>query len=133
MSPLLQAESVLTELDHARLSRLPAAATSEPLQRLLESADLVPSREVPADVVTMYSQIEVLDVESGERRKLTLCYPADAEPQTGFISVCSPVGLALLGARAGSTVMGEAPGGRRRPMRVEALLFQPEASGDYLT
>ena len=133
MPPLLQGESVLTELDHARLSRLPAAATSEALQRLLESAELVPSREVPADVVTMYSQLWVLDVDSGERRKLTLCYPADAEPQAGFISACSPVGLALLGARVGATVLGEAPGGRRRPMRIEALLFQPEASGDYLT
>ncbi len=82
-------DRTLTELDHVRLAALlrrdqrPASA---PLSELLDSADLVPSREVDADIVTMYSQVELLDAGSGERRKLVVCYPADANAETGFVS-----------------------------------------------
>jgi hypothetical protein len=58
---------------------------------------------VRPDVVTMYSQVLLQDTRSGQRNTLTLCYPADAEPAVGFVSVLSPVGSALLGLRVGST------------------------------
>jgi regulator of nucleoside diphosphate kinase len=86
---------------------------------------------VPADVVTMYSQVLVRDRASAEVSKLTLCYPADAEPDTGFISVLSPMGAALIGRRVGERVRSALPAGQERELVIETLLFQPEASGDY--
>lgn len=133
-------ERVLTELDHTRLSKiaqthpslLPAAVLA-PLQDLLIDAHTVPAREVRSDIVTMYTQMQVCLNGSATRSKVALCYPGDAEPASGFVSVLSPMGLALLGLSAGQTAHWLSPSGDPMAAHIEALLFQPEASGDYVT
>lgn len=134
----LELDRTLTELDHVRIKnlirrdlrdRLPAALTQQ-IEVALDSSAVVPAREVPPDVVTMYSQVMLLDQGSGERTKLALCYPADAEPAAGFISVLSPLGLSLLGLRVGDIARWRTPAGERAAEVLE-ILFQPEASGDY--
>ena len=135
MSALYGGERTLTELDHVRLSSLLRRGTpppeAAPIADLIDGAALVPSREVAPDVVTMYSQVLLVHEPSGTRSKLTLCYPQDAEPESGFVSILSPVGAALLGQRVGSRVHWVTPLGERRKGEIVALLFQPEASGDY--
>lgn len=126
-------ERLLTEIDHARLNKLRGAQLPSELIETLDSLDLVPSREIPPDVVTMYSQVMVEDLESHQRQKLTLCYPEDAEPHLGFISVFSPVGASLLGQRVGATARWYTPNGDACAAEIVSLLFQPEASGDYTT
>ncbi|WP_300654626.1 GreA/GreB family elongation factor [Hydrogenophaga sp.] len=126
-------ERLLTEIDHARLNKLHCAQLPRELIDTLDSLDLVPSREIPPDVVTMYSQVIVEDLDSHQRQKLTLCYPADAEPHLGFISVLSPVGASLLGQRVGATARWRTPNGDACAAEIVSLLFQPEASGDYTT
>ncbi len=126
-------ERTLTELDHVRLTRLLQRQPAEPavIGELLDVAQVVPSRAVGPDVVTMYSQVLLHDAADGTPSKITLCYPADAEPAAGFVSVLSPVGQALLGLRCGELARWITPDGRTHAARIEALLFQPEASGDY--
>ena len=129
---LLLGERTLTELDHARLTKLLDQSPHHPvLEALLESTDVIRSREVPPDIVTMYSQLTLVDTRSGEQRKLTLCYPQDADPASGFVSVLSPVGISLIGLRLGATAKWTLPGGAEGSARVAEILFQPEASGDY--
>lgn len=128
MSTMLTGEVLLTELDFVRLSKL----RHPQLSARLENADLVPSREVPGDVITMNARIDVVD-DSGERQTLTLSYPVNADPGAGRISVCSPLGLGLLGRRAGEEVQWLPPQGQARSLSIRAVLFQPEASGDYTT
>lgn len=129
----LAAERLLTEIDHARLNKLHGVQLPPELIETLDSLDLVPSREIPPDVVTMYSQVMVEDLDSHQRQKLTLCYPDDAEPHLGFISVLSPVGASLLGQRVGATARWRTPNGDACAADIVALLFQPEASGDFTT
>jgi regulator of nucleoside diphosphate kinase len=131
MHETIHGERTLTELDFARLGKLRDGHA--PLAQLLDATDVIPSRDVPADIVTMYSQLELLDLQTRRRQKLTLCYPRDAEPAAGFISVLSPVGLGLLGLRVGSVARWRTPGGEENEAEVSAVLFQPEASGDYTT
>ncbi|OYT99714.1 MAG: transcription elongation factor GreAB [Burkholderiales bacterium PBB1] len=134
-------ERTLTELDHVRLLNLirrdargnGSAAHPGAIEDILENAALVPSREVGPDVVTMYSQVVLQDNRSGQRNTLTLCYPADAEPAIGFVSVLSPVGNALLGLRVGSVARWSTPAGDEKAAEISAILFQPESSGDYAT
>ncbi len=136
MNTTFSADRTLTELDHVRLAALlrrGQQAAARPLTDLLDNADLVPSREIDADIVTMYSQVELVDEATGTPRKLALCYPADANAETGAVSALSPVGAALLGARVGDTVAWQTPDGREHRARVTALHYQPEASGDYAT
>lgn len=133
MHKTLGDERLLTELDFTRLNNLRGGQLPPALADSLDSLDLVPSREVPPDVVTMYSQVIIEDLATGKRQKLTLCYPADAEPHLGFISVLSPVGASLLGQRVGATARWHTPNGDECAAEIAALLFQPEASGDYTT
>lgn len=133
MQKILDSERLLTELDFARLRNLPTGQVSPDLLDTLESLEQVPSQAIPADVVTMYSQVLVADLQTGKQQKLTLCYPADAEPHVGFISVLSPVGASLIGQRVGATARWQTPNGDHCAADILELLFQPEASGDYTT
>ncbi|MFT3956420.1 MAG: GreA/GreB family elongation factor [Piscinibacter sp.] len=136
---VLALERTLTELDHARLLNLArrdrrvdgSPAPRLAIEHVLDACAIVPSRQIAPDVVTMYSQVLLLDRESCQRSKLTLCYPVDAEPAAGFISVLSPVGTSLLGQTVGGVARWSTPAGHERAAEILAVLFQPEASGDY--
>ena len=86
----ISTERTLTELDHVRLTHLlqRQAGLPVPMRRqvgeLLDLAQVVPSREVAPQVVTMYSQVMLRDLQLDTQSKLTLCYPADADPATGL-------------------------------------------------
>ncbi|HEY0885033.1 MAG TPA: GreA/GreB family elongation factor [Ramlibacter sp.] len=123
----------LTALDFARLRKVASSGSQPALDELLDEADVIDSRQVAPDIVTMYAQVEVEDLGARGRQTLVVCYPADAEPARGYISVLSPVGLALLGLPVGAVARWQAPGGGEQAAKVAAILFQPEASGDYVT
>jgi regulator of nucleoside diphosphate kinase len=128
------AERTLTQVDYVRLTRL--ASLSErnaygAVQAQLENSDLVASAAVPATVVTMYTQVLLQGDTGTAPYKVTLCYPDDAEPSQGFISVLSPLGASLLGLRMGDVARWRTPLGGERMARIVEVLFQPEASGDY--
>ncbi len=96
----------------------------------LRRAQVVDSRQIPANVITMNSQALLLDVEENEEMLYTLVFPEDADPVEGKISVLAPIGTAMLGYREGDEFEWETPGGRRK-IRVQKIVFQPEASGDF--
>jgi len=131
MNPFTQTaggERLLTELDHQRLRR--HASSHQALRDLLDNADLLPSARLPVDVVSMNSEVEVLDLGSGRLLRLTLCYPAEAKAEQGRISVLSPVGLSLLGRPVGGEARWQAAHGAIGALRIRALRYQPEAAGD---
>jgi regulator of nucleoside diphosphate kinase len=125
---------VITEIDAARLRDLIAVrARSErdqdhlhELAAELERARIAEPEEVPADVITMHTRIQVLDLVSGERRELTLVLPRESDASAGRISVLAPLGTALLGYRAGDEVEWQMPGGLRR-LRIENVRPPAEA------
>lgn len=135
----LSHERVLTELDHARLvgllTRLTARGYVEAdheAHDLLDMAPTLPGQEAPPDLVTMRTRIQLRD-DAGQERELRLVYPAEADAAHGYISVLSPLGLALLGCREGQTVQWQ---GRDRVVHqgtIVKIVYQPEAAGDYGT
>jgi regulator of nucleoside diphosphate kinase len=100
------------------------------LEEELERANVVSSRDIPADVVTMNSQVRIRGLDAGKETVVTLVFPANADYEQGKLSILAPMGTALLGYRAGDTIEWQAPAGLRR-LRVEQVLYQPEAAGDY--
>ncbi len=127
----------ITELDHVRIFNLlrrqaagGASAQVGALAELIDAAELVRPQEIGADIVTMYSKLRVVDA-AGAERSLTLCYPPDADPASGMISIVSPLGTSLLGLRVGETARWQGADGKPGELRVLAIEFQPEASGDY--
>jgi regulator of nucleoside diphosphate kinase len=129
----------VTEFDLKRLSNLLTGAQSwnkkdqdylTKLEEELERAQVVSPQAIPGDVVTMNSQARVRDLDSNAEMVFPLVFPAEADYERGRLSVLAPIGTALLGFRAGETVEWEVPGGVRR-LKIEQVLYQPEAAGDY--
>ena len=129
----------ITDTDRDRLEKLLLGTRvwsnrdKEHLQALeeeLDKAHTVGSRDIPGDVVTMRSQVRVKDMKSGAEMDLSVVFPSEADSEQGKISVLAPVGTALLGYRVGDTVEWKVPGGLRR-LKIERILYQPEAAGDY--
>lgn len=126
----------ITDADYEKLRRLVEgrrAAHSmdrENLERLeeeLDRAEVVDAADIPHDVVTMNSEVRLLDVDSGETKVYRLVFPA--QYRTGnSISVLAPVGMAMLGYRVGDVIEWPVPKGVRR-LKIVEVLYQPEASG----
>lgn len=126
-------ERQLTELDFTRLQKFTAAGALPQLHDLLDEAEVVPAQAIPADVVTMYAKFVIRDLKLQRRQVLVLCYPSDAEAAQGFISVLSPAGMGLLGLPEGAIARWTGAGGEETVAQIESILFQPEATGDYVT
>ena len=100
------------------------------LERELGRGRVVPPTRVPKGVVTMNSQVRFIDLGTREEETYTLVYPAEANVEDARLSVLAPLGTALLGASVGEVVECRTPGGVRR-LRIERILYQPEAAGDF--
>ena len=100
------------------------------LKQELDRSEVVPPASVPRGVVTMHSRVRVRDLRTDEPETYTLVYPDEADINEGKLSVLAPLGTALLGTRVGDVVEFDAPAGTRR-LKVERVLYQPEASGDF--
>ena len=131
MHAVVHGERTLTDLDFARLTKLLSRQLPPTLADLLASAEVMKSRAVNADVVTMYSRVEVVDAHTRRRQVLTICYPDDAEPAAGCISVLSPVGISLLGLKTGDVAKWFTPTGEECAAEIAAIQYQPEAAGDF--
>lgn len=126
----------LTELDVARLEKHAAmpgadARLQDMLDDLLLRAVIVDSHDIPANVVTMNSRATLADEASGEQMTWTVVYPPNADFGAGRLNVFSPAGLALLGAKRGERVHFTPPSGAQQTLKIEQILFQPEAADDF--
>ena len=129
---------VITEFDFDRLRHLaesPRYRTTHGvlvavLREELERGRVVAPADVPKGVVTMRSRVRVRDLRSRETETYTLVFPEEADIEIGKLSVLAPLGTALLGTRVGDVIEFEAPAGTRR-LKVEKVLYQPEAAGDF--
>jgi len=126
----------VTEFDLFRL-RVLLATAKQPgtlldgqmklLQEVLEQADIVAPQEIPGDVVTMNSRVRLKDSRSREDMVVTLVFPRDATSDTALeplqASILTPIGLSVFGRHVGDELDGK--------IRVDELLFQPEAAGNF--
>jgi len=100
------------------------------LEDELERASIVDSKAIPADVITMRSKVRLRDLVSGEANIYSLVFPKEADFTQGKISVLAPIGTAILGYKEGDTIEWQVPSGLRR-LKVDEILYQPEAEGDF--
>jgi regulator of nucleoside diphosphate kinase len=129
----------ITEFDLQRLNKLLRVAEHtdyrgskylDELRAELDCAQIVPSKAVSQEVVTMNSTVVLLDPMTRKEEIYTLVFPEDADIGQGRISVLAPVGTAILGCKIGDSFELKVPAGKRR-LKVKRILYQPEAAGDY--
>lgn len=102
----------------------------EELRKEIARARIVPEEKIQGNVITMNSNFLVRLLDSGKVRLYTLVFPKDADFAKGKISVLSPLGTALIGYQEGDVVEWVAPAGTKK-LKVEKVLYQPEAAGHY--
>ena len=121
----------LTELiDGLRLSPKTNQANLDLLEKELYRAVLVDPPNIPRDVITMNSKVIITDTESGEKTTYTLVFPSAANISENKLSIMAPLGMALLGYRTGDIIEWPVPSGVRK-LKVDEIIYQPEAAGDY--
>lgn len=84
----------------------------------INRAEIHDRDSLPRDIVTMGSEVEFLDVESGAKRRVRLVLPAEADINAGRVSILTPVGAGLIGLRKGQSIDWPCPSGRPRVLRI---------------
>jgi regulator of nucleoside diphosphate kinase len=134
-----QRQIFITAFDKKRLDELIAVVREfgeharddlDDLAAELSRATVVKSTKVPANVVTMNSKVILHDLDTSEEETYALVFPSEADASSGAISVLAPIGTAILGYREGDVVEWPVPSGIRQ-IRIEKILYQPEAAGDF--
>lgn len=121
----------LTKLiDGLRLSPKANQANLDLLEKELCRGVLVDPQNIPRDAITMNSKVSITDTDSGEKMTYTLVFPSAANIAENKLSVLAPLGMALLGYRKGDVIKWPVPSGVRK-LKVDEIIYQPEAAGDY--
>ena len=105
-------------------------AALDQLEEELARCAEVSQETVPDDVVTMNSKVTLKDLTSGKEITCTLVFPDEADSSQSRVSVLAPLGMAILGYRVGDKIRWQMPSGEHE-LQIEAVHYQPEASGDY--
>lgn len=97
-------------------ARMPALA--ERLLEELSRARILPAARMPADVVGIGSRVTWRDESTGHEQTATLVWPEEADIDAGRASVLTPIGVALIGLKAGARFQWETRAGEHRNLTV---------------
>ncbi len=104
--------------------------TSKLVEEISKGKQLPPEK-VPSTVVTMHSKVCIKYIETGKEYIMELVYPEEANIKEHKISIFAPTATALLGYQVGDEIEWNLPAGPTK-IRIEQILYQPEASGNHL-
>lgn len=99
--------------NHLNLSTKLSEFNKKKLSLELKTARVLKSEDMPEDVVSENSYVEIEDTESAQKYNFILVSPNKADYKTNKLSVLAPIGVALLGYRPGIEVDWEMPAGLR--------------------
>lgn len=132
-----QPDIIISELDYSRIDNLlrTTAGISTNIKSALltelERAELVAPEQIPANVVTMNSQVKFSVISTGVTFTLKLVYPKDMDDSGNTISILAPVGSAMLGLKEGDEIDWQDGQGGMLQVRIETIEYQPERAGEY--
>ena len=96
----------------------------------LNKGEVVSSKDIPPNVITMNSKVRLMNMTTQKEMVCCLVFPEDSNADQGKISIFAPIGTALLGYKVGDIIEWKVPAGLMK-LKVEEILYQPEAAGDY--
>ena len=105
-----------SEYDEAKTEQGKLYSRIAEYKDLIEHAEVVDNvdHNLPKDAVTLGSIVVVKDLEEDFEDKYEIVGSQEANPREGRISEVSPVGMGLIGHRAGETVTIPVPAGEIR-------------------
>ncbi|HNM31105.1 MAG TPA: nucleoside diphosphate kinase regulator [Chitinophagales bacterium] len=130
---------IVNRLDYARIKKSISdarqfksinAADEDKLMRELNSAEIVEPENMPANVVTMNSIVKLSFLNNNKQIQFQIVYPENANIKENKISIFSPIATALIGYKVQDEVEWLVPAGLTK-IRVDEIIYQPEAAGDF--
>ncbi|EOQ88681.1 transcription elongation factor GreA/GreB C-terminal domain protein [Leptospira yanagawae serovar Saopaulo str. Sao Paulo = ATCC 700523] len=129
---------LVTHFDYIRLKQMALEfakqdKTNQNIEDLLgeiERAQKVDAKEIPANVVTMNSQIEIKNHNEINFEVFKLVFPEEANSEENKISILAPIATACLGYKVGDNLHWRLPNGIFQ-FQITGIHYQPEANGDY--
>ena len=131
--------TIINKLDYSRIQQCIRDAKqfnsitiveAAALMHELKLGELLEPEEIPNDVVTMNSIVKISFVDSNKRVVFQLVYPDKADLKNHKISIFSAIATALIGYKVGDEIEWCVPAGMTK-IKIEEILYQPEAAGDY--
>ncbi|MCA1758178.1 MAG: nucleoside diphosphate kinase regulator [Bacteroidales bacterium] len=130
---------IINRLDYARIKKCIndakqfksiSNAEAEKLMKELDSAKIVTPENIPSNVVTMNSIVKVSFLNNNKQVQFQIVYPDLANFKENKISIFSPIATALIGYKVADEIEWIVPAGITN-IRIDEIIYQPEASGDY--
>jgi regulator of nucleoside diphosphate kinase len=106
----------LEALAAGALRRSPALA--DRLLGEIARARIVETERLPRDVVALGREVTYRDETTGREQTVTLVLPQQADIAQGRASILTPIGVALIGLREGSSFTWDARDGQTRRLTV---------------
>jgi regulator of nucleoside diphosphate kinase len=130
---------LINRLDYARIKKCIndskqfksiSSAESESLLKELESAEIVEPEAMPSNVVTMNSIVKLSFINNTKQVQFQIVYPNQANLKENKISIFSPIATALIGYKVADEIEWIVPAGLTK-IKINEIIYQPEAAGDY--
>ena len=130
---------IINRLDYARIKKSISDAKqfksitnteAEKLLQELDAAKIVEPEAIPSNVVTMNSIVKLSFLNNDKNIQFQIVYPEQANIKENKISIFSPIATALIGYKVSDEVEWIVPGGLTR-IRIDEIIYQPEAAGDF--
>jgi len=130
---------IVNKLDYARIrkcledaiqNKSVTGAEAEVLMNELNSATILEPEAIPADVVTMNSIVKLSFLNTNKQVQIQIVYPHLADVRQNRISIFSPIATALIGYKVSDEIEWIVPAGLTK-IRIDEIIYQPEAAGDY--
>ncbi len=130
---------IVNRLDYARIKKCINDAKqfksisnseAEKLMKELDSAKIVEPEAIPSNVVTMNSIVKLSFMNNNKQVQFQIVYPDHANLKENKISIFSPIATALIGYKVTDEIEWIIPAGLTN-IRIDEIVYQPEASGDY--
>jgi len=130
---------ILNRLDYSRIKKCINDAKrfnsislyeAENLVKELDSAKIVEPKKIPSSVVTMNSIVKISFLNDNKQIQFQIVYPKNANFKDKKISIFSPIATALIGYKVADEIEWIVPAGLTK-IRVDEIVYQPEASGHY--
>lgn len=100
-----------SEYDEAKNEQAKMEQRISELEEMLKNVKVIDETKTNRKVVNTGTKVRILDIEMDEEIDYQVVGSSEADPMNGKISDESPVGKALLGHKAGETVVASTPTG----------------------
>lgn len=101
----------------ARIAKEVNQLSSELNRAIIDKTDT----PIAETIIKINSQVEVQDIKTGQKLKITIVLPRESNVKEGKISVFAPLSIALIGFNKNDEVVWEMPSGVKNIKIVEVI------------